>query len=258
MLPIFLLGFTAIAFLSLERLVPGRALPSSRGWYLRALAINLAQLGVVVLAGFTWERWMQGASMMNIDGDVPVPLQGFLAWFVGTFVFYWWHRARHQVPGLWVAFHQIHHSASRIETLTSFYKHPLEITFNSLLSSAIIFLLLGSSIEAAPWYSFFAAFGEFFYHANIRTPKWAGWFLQRPEHHSIHHQRGVHHYNYGDITWWDRLFGTFKDTDKFAVRCGFRDNREQQLGRMLMFNDVNPPRTGTVQMLEDSPKESAF
>ena len=28
---------------------------------------------------------------------------------------------------LWLAFHQVHHSPSRIETITSFYKHPTEI-----------------------------------------------------------------------------------------------------------------------------------
>ena len=53
-------------------------------------------------------------------------LEGFIGWFVGTFVFYWWHRLRH-AGGWWLAFHQIHHSPSRIEVLTSFYKHPLEI-----------------------------------------------------------------------------------------------------------------------------------
>lgn len=240
MLPIILLGSVAVFFLAIERIVPGRNLPRSDGWYIRALAINLAQLGVVVLAGFTWEQWMQGASLFRVDGAIPVPLQGFLAWFVGTFIFYWWHRARHQIQPLWIVFHQIHHSAARIETVTSFYKHPVEITFNSMLSSAIIFVLLGASVEAAPWYSFFAAFGEFFYHANIRTPHWTGWFLQRPELHSIHHQRGVHHFNYGDITWWDRVFGTFRDTGEFASDCGFRDERETKLGEMLMFRDVNP------------------
>ena len=80
---------------------------------------------------------------------------------------------------------------------------------------------------------------------GMRTPRWTGWFLQRPEHHSIHHQRGVHHYNYGDITWWDRLFGTFKDAGHFTEHCGFRDDREQRLLSMLLFKDVNPPIRGT-------------
>ena len=44
-----------------------------------------------------------------------------------TFVYYWWHRWRHESPFLWRWFHQVHHSPQRIEIITSFYKHPLEI-----------------------------------------------------------------------------------------------------------------------------------
>jgi len=45
-------------------------------------------------------------------------------------------------------------------------------------------------------------------------------------------------YNYGDITWWDRLFGTFKDTDTFALRCGFPGGHEEKFGAILRFKDV--------------------
>jgi sterol desaturase/sphingolipid hydroxylase (fatty acid hydroxylase superfamily) len=229
----------AALFMALERAFPGRALPRRRGWYARAALLNSVQLAIVLLAGFTWGEWLQGPSLLHIGGAMPAAAQGFVCWFVGTFVFYWWHRARHGFQPLWNALHQIHHSASRIETLTSFYKHPLEIALNSVLSSAIVFPLLGASVEAGAWYSLCAALGEFYYHANVRTPRWTGWFLQRPEHHAIHHQLGVHRYNYGDITWWDRLFGTFKDADGFVPRCGYHGGRELRLGAMLLFRDVN-------------------
>jgi sterol desaturase/sphingolipid hydroxylase (fatty acid hydroxylase superfamily) len=57
------------------------------------------------------------------------------------------------------------------------------------------------------------------------------------EHHSVHHQLDLHSFNYGDITWWDRLFGTFRQTDTFAAHCGFPDNHERHLTRMLLFRD---------------------
>ncbi|MGA8397648.1 MAG: sterol desaturase family protein, partial [Pseudolabrys sp.] len=85
---------------------------------------------------------------------------------------------------------------------------------------------------------FFAAAGELFYHANIRTPHWVRYFIQTPELHSIHHQLDVHHYNYADLPLWDRLFGTYRDADTFAAHCGFPRNNERQLGRMLLFRDV--------------------
>jgi sterol desaturase/sphingolipid hydroxylase (fatty acid hydroxylase superfamily) len=102
-----------------------------------------------------------------------------------------------------------------------------------------VFVLLGASVEAAGWYSFFAALGEFFYHSNIRTPLWWGYFFQRPEQHSIHHKMKVHDFNYGDITWWDRIFGTFREAESFAPECGYVEGREELLPAMLAFKDVN-------------------
>jgi len=165
-------------------------------------------------------------------GAMAPVLEGFLGWLIGTFVFYWWHRARHDSNFLWRVCHQIHHSPSRIEVMTAFYKHPLEITADSMIVSALMFSLLGASMAGAAWYNVFAVFGEYFYHSNLRTPHWMGYFLQRPEHHSVHHQLDLHRFNYGDITWWDRLFGTFRETDTFADRCGFPEDHERHLGRM--------------------------
>lgn len=234
----YLILLIAAIFFVAERIFPGRELPHSSGWYVRAVFLNLCQFGVVLLAGVTWDEWFRGDSILNISDSFSSVTQGALSWFIGTFVFYWWHRARHKSNLLWVTLHQIHHSASRIEILTSFYKHPLEIASNSIIISFVLFVLLGASPEAAIWFNIFAAIGELFYHSNIKTPHWVGYVMQRPEHHSIHHQLDIHDFNYGDITWWDRLFGTFKDTMGFADQCGFRPGKESQLGKMLVFKDV--------------------
>ena len=162
---------------------------------------------------------------------------GFIGWFVGTFFFYWWHRVRH-LDGFWHLFHQVHHSPSRIEALTSFYKHPLEILADSALAAAVLYALLGVSLEGALWFNFFAATGEFFYHSNVKTPRWLRYVIQTPELHSIHHQLNVHKYNFADLPIWDRLFGTYKDAEAFAKRCGFPGEAERKLGRMLIFKDV--------------------
>jgi sterol desaturase/sphingolipid hydroxylase (fatty acid hydroxylase superfamily) len=232
----FILGI-ALIFFVLERALPGRELPETPGWYIRAVILNVCQFAIVMLAGVSWNRWLQGWSLLRIPKSTPAVLVGFLGWFVGTFVFYWWHRARHSVGLLWRVCHQIHHSPARIEVLTAFYKHPVEIAANSVIASAIMFSLLGGSVQAGAWFNVFAAVGEYFYHTNLRTPHWFGYFIQRPEHHSIHHQLDVHDFNYGDITWWDRLFGTFKETDEFAPQCGFPSGREKNLGRMILFHD---------------------
>ncbi len=237
MTPILIIAVATVFFFVLERILPGRELPEAPGWFARAALMNACQLGIVVLAGVGWNRWLQRWSLFHIASSMPPFAQGLLSWFIGTFVFYWWHRARHDVDLLWRVCHQVHHSPSRIELLTAFYKHPVEIAADSMIASALLFSVLGASPEAGAWFNVFAVLGEYFYHSNLRTPHWMGYFLQRPEHHSIHHELDVHGFNYGDITWWDRLFGTFKDTDAFAEQCGFPNGHERCLSQMLLFRD---------------------
>jgi len=236
-LPTVLTIFSTAAFFVLERLLPGRPLPHVFGWYFRALLVNFAQLAITLSTAKLWIEIFGPRSLFSLAAwDNPL-LEGFAGWFIGTFVFYWWHRVRHQ-KGFWRVFHQVHHSPSRIEVLTSFYKHPVGILTNSILSAAIVFPFLGCSLLGAFWYNFFAATGEYFYHANFRSPEWLRYLIQTPELHSIHHQLDVHNYNYSDLPIWDRIFGTYKDTTRFVPNCGFPGRNEEQLAAMLLFKDV--------------------
>jgi len=232
--------FAAFAFcFVLESIIPGWRLPRVRTWPLRVLAINAVQLVVVLIAGLTWERWLSAASLFRLSDHVSPAVGGLTAYFIATFIFYWWHRLRHEHELLWRGFHQIHHSPQRLEVITSFYKHPGEMVVNSVIGSLLVYALLGLSPEAGGWYTLCTAFGEFFYHTNVKTPRWIGYFFQRPEMHRIHHQYGRHRNNYGDITWWDMLFGTYENPREWSDRCGFDDDKEQQLGRMLKYEDVH-------------------
>lgn len=237
MLPFILAAFAG-CFL-LERAIPGWTLPKVSTWTVRVLAVNAIQLGVVLLAGLTWERWLGSRSVFRLSAHVGPLLGGFIAYFLATFLFYWWHRWRHEFDVLWLGFHQIHHSPQRLEVITSFYKHPLEMTFNSILGSLLVYTLLGLSPKAGMAYTAFTALGEFFYHTNVVTPRWVGFIFQRPEMHRIHHQHGRHKNNYGDFVWWDMLFGTYENPARFTDTCGFDDALEQQLVPMLLFRDVH-------------------
>jgi sterol desaturase/sphingolipid hydroxylase (fatty acid hydroxylase superfamily) len=236
-LPTALVIAATIVFLALERIFPGRHLPRSKGWYLRAILVNLAQLLITLATARLWIELFGDLSVFRLAAWHSPLAEGFVGWFVGTFFFYWWHRLRH-AKGWWLVFHQIHHSPSRIEIVTSFYKHPIEIFSDAVLSALVLYPLLGCSLMGAFWYNFFAGIGEYFYHANLRTPKWQRYLIQTPELHSIHHQFDVHKYNFGDIPLWDRMFGTYKDATQFAERCGFPKGAEQKLVPMLAFKDV--------------------
>lgn len=223
----------------IERIFPGWKLPKVATWPVRVVAVNLVQLGIVLLAGITWEQWFHRFSFLSMGEKFQPWIGAAIAYFVATFVFYWWHRLRHTVDFLWLGFHQIHHSPQRIEVVTSFYKHPLEMIVNSLLGSLIVYVLLGLSLEGGAYYTALTALGEFFYHTNIRTPQWVGWFFQRPEMHRIHHEYGKHRNNYGDIVWWDMIFGTYENPKEFKSTCGFDPAKEERLLSMLKFIDVH-------------------
>lgn len=227
------------ACLLLERLFPGWPLPRVKTWPLRVLSINAVQLGVVLLAGITWENWFSSWSVLQLSAQVTPVVGGLIAYFIATFVFYWWHRWRHEVDFLWLGFHQIHHSPQRLEVITSFYKHPGEMIVNSIIGSLLVYSFLGLSLEAGAIYTFFTAIGEFFYHTNMRTPRWVGYVFQRPEMHRIHHRFDRHRNNYGDIVWWDMLFGTYENPAKWEHCCGFTPEREERLADMLLYRDVH-------------------
>lgn len=229
-----------VFLIALERMIPDQKLPHSQNWWQRVVIINAFQLGVIFLGKVTWDTWFHGASLFHL-GHLAPALAGLIGYGVVTFVFYWWHRWRHDSNALWLLFHQVHHSPQRIETITSFFKHPLEIIVNSILIGSINFLLMGLSLEAAAWCLLYSAIGEYFYHMNIKTPHWVGYFFQRPEMHRTHHQRGKHYGNFSDIPLWDMCFGTFQNPKTYQGPCGFKPEREQKLWKMLSFCNVNQP-----------------
>ena len=115
----------------------------------------------------------------------------------------------------------------------------MEILLNSLISSALVYTLLGCSLTAAAIYTGLTAVAEYFYHWNVRTPRWLGYWIQRPESHRVHHKYRHHTQNYSDLPIWDRLFGTFHNPEKSPARCGFDPAREQRVVEMLAFRDVH-------------------
>ena len=139
---------TAILMMLAEWRRPGRAWPKVRGFYARALALNGLQAVVAFFSGRLWDTQLREMRPFDASGLGPVA-GALLGYVVITFIYYWWHRARHEVPALWRWLHQVHHSQQRLEIMTSFYKHPLEVVVNGLLSSSILSLLCGLPAEAA-------------------------------------------------------------------------------------------------------------
>lgn len=228
----------AFIMIVVESLDPGRRWPSVKGWWLRALLLNGFQAGAVFVAGAVWNDWMLAHRPWSADrlGTTGGAVVGYLAI---TFVYYWWHRWRHEIGFLWRFVHQVHHSPQRIEIITSFYKHPIEILINGILSSAIVYLGVGLGPAPAAGAVLLSGLAELFYHWNVRTPVWLGYLFQRPESHCVHHQEHLHSFNYSDLPLWDMLFGTFRNPPRFDARCGFGAEGERRLGELLLGAKVD-------------------
>ncbi|MEM7077231.1 MAG: sterol desaturase family protein [Pseudomonadota bacterium] len=229
--PLLVLAAAALMWL-VEWWAPAFRRPLHLPWVLRAALLNGAQAATAFLGALTWEHWFAH----------PMAWSGGLATGVGvgylliTFVYYWWHRARHRVSPLWRYVHRLHHSPARIEIITSFYKHPIELVLNGILTSALLTGLLGLDAQATALTVLITGLAELFYHWNIRTPRWLGWFFQRPEMHRVHHERGRHTCNFSDLPLWDALFGTLHNPRGDVPLCGFPD--ENRLGCLLLGRPV--------------------
>ena len=225
----------AAAMFVVERLAR-RDRTASPHWYLRALPMNALQVGCAYLGAATWERWLPASPWA---GAIAPGWDVVVGYLVLTFIYYWWHRARHEVPWLWRTLHQFHHSPVRLELITSFYKHPCEMLVNGLLSSLILTTLVGLDQEATTLVVAVTAIAELFYHWNVRTPYWLGYLFQRPEMHCVHHERDVHTSNFSDLPLWDALFGTWRNPRRRDIACGFPAQRELRVLDLLVGRDVN-------------------
>lgn len=227
----------AVIFWLAEHIWPNVVLEKVRNWYPRAFIFNAAQAVIAVASTYLWDVWFSGISLFSLHG-LSLGYQVLVGYVTITFVYYWWHRLRHSVSFLWRFLHQLHHSPVRIEVITSFYKHPLEILLNGVLTSALLYVLLGLSVTAVGLCVLATALAEFIYHMNIKTPRVLGLFFQRPEMHRIHHQQGLHHYNYSDLPIWDMLFGTYRNPAVVTNKTGFPDDNENRVWDLLRGHEL--------------------
>lgn len=237
--PISLTVFALYGALILwEFLSPARALPKAPFWLLRGMAAFAGYFFLSSYLPLLWTQYLQPLQVLDLTHlDVWIgALVGLLVYEAGV---YGWHRSMHGSRLLWRTFHQMHHSAERLDTWGAFWFSPLDMLGWIALSSLCLTIIVGLSAQAATLVLYVTTFMSVFQHANIRTPRWLGYVLQRPESHSVHHQRGVHAWNYSDLPLFDLLFGTFRNPRMHAPQQGFHDGASLRVAEMLAFRDVS-------------------
>ena len=225
------------ALILIEALFPARALPRVRGWRTRALAVFAVYFFLSSYLPLLWSETLAPYKAFDLGTVHPLAAAG-VAVLVYELLVYGWHRAMHRSNWLWRGFHQMHHSAERVDSFGAFYFSPLDMVGWTVLGSLTLTLGLGLDPQAVSSFLYATTFLGVFQHANIRTPQWLGWIVQRPESHSIHHERGVHRFNYSDLPLWDIVFGTFRNPKDFADEAGFHHGASAKIAQMLLFRDV--------------------
>jgi sterol desaturase/sphingolipid hydroxylase (fatty acid hydroxylase superfamily) len=223
--------------LALDFALPARRYVRPRFWRLKGFAFFIVSIGLFTALPFVWDDYLGAHRLVDATelGTWAGALVGLLAL---QFCSYWWHRTLHRTPLLFRYFHQLHHSAERVDIFGAMYFSPLDVIGFAFCGSFALVWLVGVTPEAALIANGVATFASLFQHANLKTPRWLGYIVQRPENHALHHARGVHGFNYGDISLWDIAFGTFRNPEAIDAAAGYYDGASSRVVSMLLGRDV--------------------
>jgi sterol desaturase/sphingolipid hydroxylase (fatty acid hydroxylase superfamily) len=212
------LVFTAVTFVVWDPLV--------RGAYTEYVTPHFDGLRKILGLGTFWpNEWSLIARVL-------------LAWLLGDFVWYWLHRAEHEIPGVWKASgHIVHHSPKKLGALTTFVNHPIEFP---ILYFTSIFVpgLFGAGLEEMMALATLQSVQSFCAHSNLALKPIPvfHWLFSSPEYHHRHHSPTLeeNNSNYGCyIIIFDRLFGTFVHETK-QLPAGIGPNEIPLVDKFLL------------------------
>lgn len=217
---VFFVGVFALVALW-ELASPRRVLRLSRsqrwGANLGLVALNTAVLRLLFPAaavGVAAVAATEGWGVLN-HWAVPFWLAVPLAVVAMDFVIWLQHVMVHAVPALW-RLHRVHHADIDYDLTTGARFHPIEILLSMGIKFATI-VLLGAPVLAVLVFEILLSACAMFNHGNIRLPAGVDrvlrWFMVTPDMHRVHHsvEDDESNSNFGfNLTWWDRLFGTYQ------------------------------------------------
>lgn len=161
------------------------------------------------------------------------------------------HRLMHAVPILW-RLHLVHHADLDVDFTTGYRHHPFEALLVATVHLLAIFML-GVPPAAVVLFSALSNVIAVYTHGNVRTAGPVDRLLRSvvmtPDVHIVHHSavRRETDSNFGLVlTWWDRLFGTYRPRPAAgfqAMTLGldyFREPRDLRLDRMLVIPFLKP------------------
>lgn len=221
-----------------EAVMPARKLPVVKYWKIKGTIAFILYFFISSYLPLIWSDYLSAYRVFDLSflGNYWGGLVALLLYELGVYI---WHRAMHHSDLLWRVFHQMHHSAERVDTYGAFFFSLMDMIGFTFLTSLAMVWFAGFTAEATLYAIYGATFLAIIQHTNIKTAPWTGYIFQRPESHSLHHAKGVHAYNYSDLPLFDLIFGTFRNPKEFSPETGFYDGASSEIGKMLLFKDIN-------------------
>jgi sterol desaturase/sphingolipid hydroxylase (fatty acid hydroxylase superfamily) len=168
---------------------------------------------LVLLLLMPFFHWLYQFAMFDIELSFASLLFAFI---LQDFIYYWFHRASHNVHWLWLA-HVVHHSSTYMNFTTAFRQGLLYPLIGMWLFWLPMILIGFSPSVVFAIVAINLAF-QFFLHTQVIDN--LGWFeriFNTPRHHRVHHatNRPYIDKNFGGVLIiWDKCFGTYVEEDK--------------------------------------------
>lgn len=175
----------------------------------RAIA-NLIFLGLIAFVSKAL-----GAFSFKLFDELPFVLGVIVLVVLYDFLFYWFHRLRHQSKWIWNV-HEFHHSTTWVNSFTRYRVHPLDLPIHIVFIQIPLQLVFG--FDFLQHLTAVLAISIFGYLNHCRLDLDLGWLGRNvfcgPRYHHLHHRLlkpGESYHNYGEVfVVWDRLFGTYQ------------------------------------------------
>lgn len=184
------------------------------------VSLSLLSFAIVFYAVFPAQEitlgWTSNTNfgLLNLL-DLPLFLEGIIAFLLMDLAFYYWHLLNHKIPVLW-RFHNVHHIDPDLDVSTAFRFHFGEIGLSTLFRIIQI-----STIGISPFvfliYELCFTANTIFQHSNIKLPikfeRVLNKIIVTPRMHGIHHSQIMNetNSNYSTVfSWWDKIHKTIR------------------------------------------------
>ena len=236
--PISLVVFAMYGALMLwEAVAPGRDLPRVPGWRIKGITYFVLFFFLSSYLPLVWDEHLAQYQILDLSalGTAGGVVSGLLVYQTGAWLY---HRSLHRFEWLW-RYHQTHHSAERLDTYSAFVFHPFDVAGWTALASFCLVVIVGVAPQAATVLVLILTWLSMFQHANVKTPRWLGYIIQRPESHTVHHAQGYHRKNYADLPLIDMLFGTFENPVDYERPTGLYAGASNRNRDLWLLRDVS-------------------